>query len=311
MNETTTIFTGYSFHLPIESWFIPVGICTLLCLLLSTFFSVACFLQILFDKTCHTIPMLLVGNSYFIAILFGIDQIYTRCFTLFNDYQRIQYQDLLCNFRGYFGYATCSIQNSSYLLQAVYRYVTIVYPTRFVLQSIRFQLFLITLTWLIGLLYPIAFLFTNEIVYNIDNQICQLPLKLSFSIIYMASGAYIIPVLLTIFVYFKLILYVKLMGKRVTSVNALLRAQRQLKMVRRIVILVSILFILCFPYAMFIFFSFFMTIPKYNLRISYVFIDVSFIAVVIILFQFTEPLKTSMTRKVKIHNIVPIPSIQS
>lgn len=302
MNETIR-------NVLIESWFIPIDIITVLCIILATLLSILFFLIILFDKTCHTVSMILVGNSFFIGILFGIDQIYSRLFTLINDYKQNQYEDILCYFRGYIGYVTCSIQNSSYLLQAIYCYVTVIYPTRLFFQSIRFQIYLICLTWFIGFIYPIIFLFNGEILYNIDNQICQLPLKFSFSIIYMAHGAYIIPVLLTIFIYLKLIFYVKLMGKRITAVNTLLRAQRELKMVRRIVILISILFIFCFPYAMFIFLSFFVIIPKYHLRISYIFIDVSFIAVILVLFQFTKPLKISFLNQINKRLTTFLPTI--
>jgi len=230
-------------------------------------------------------------------------------FKLLNDLKQIEYRDLFCSFRGYMGYASCSILNCSYLLQSIYRFVKIVYPTRLFFQSSRFQLFLICLTWIFGFLYPIAFLFTNEIVYNVNNQICQLPLHLSFSIIYMANFAYITPVSLTMFIYLKLVLFVKGMNKRVTSVNALNRANRELKMVRRTVILVSILIAYCFPYAMFIFLSFFLSIPKYHFRISYVFIDTSYLFVMIALFQFTDPLKTSIMKKLNRQPNVILPTI--
>jgi hypothetical protein len=226
-----------------------------------------------------------------------------------NDLKRIEYKDILCTFRGYMGYATCSIQNCSYLLQAMYRYITVIYPNRVFYHSARVQLILMCLTWAFGFIYPVAFLFTNEIIYNLDNQICQLPLRLSFSIIYMANFAYITPVSLTIFVYFKLVRYIHQMSKRVTPFNTLTRAKRELKMVRRTVILVSILFILCFPYAMFIFLSFFMAIPTYHFRISYIFLDVSFLCVLFAIFQFTDPLKTSIMKKISKKTIAVLPTI--
>jgi hypothetical protein len=111
------------------------------------------------------------------------------------------------------------------------------------------------------------------------------------------------------FIYLKLVLFVKGMNKRVTSVNTLNRAKRELKMVRRTAILVSILIAYCFPYAMFIFLSFFLTIPKYHFRISYVFIDTSYLFVMIALFQFTDPLKTSIMKKLNRQANVILPTI--
>ncbi len=55
------------------------------------------------------------------------------------------------------------------------------------------------------------------------------------------------------------------MSKHVTPANILSRAQRELKMVRRTVILLTILIILDFPYSIFILMSFFTGIYKYHL----------------------------------------------
>jgi hypothetical protein len=65
-------------------------------------------------------------------------------------------------------------------------------------------------------------------------EISLFPLALMFTLLY----AYTIPMLLVMFIYFKLFLYVKEMSQRVTPINMLLRARKQLKMVRRSVILV-------------------------------------------------------------------------
>ncbi|CAF1427859.1 unnamed protein product [Rotaria sp. Silwood1] len=253
--------------------------------------------------------MMLVANSCFAGILFGFLIFSVRLFTLENDLKQIAYKDFLCSLRGYVGYAICSIQNCSYLLQSIYRFVSVVYPTHLFYQSARFQLFLICLTWVFGFLYPIAFLFTGEIIYNVDNQICQLALRLSFSIIYMANCAYIIPVSVTMFIYLILVRYVHRMNKHVTPMNRLARAQRELKMARRLFILVTILFILCFPYAMFILMSFFWSIPKYHFRIAYVFIDVSYVFVIIALFQFTDPLKMSIMKRINRRSNVVVATI--
>ena len=88
------------------------------------------------------------------------------------------------------------------------------------------------------------------------------------------------------------------MSKRVTPVNTLFRAQRELRMIRRIVYLVLILLILGFPYALFILMSFFNSAPKYHFRIAYIFVDVSLAFVMIALFQITEPLKTSIMKRI-------------
>lgn len=283
-----------------ESWFIPLNTFQIICIVLSILLAILFLLTIIYDRTCHTMPMLFVGNSCLIGIIFGALILGMRVFTLKNDLQQIEYRDIFCNFRGYLGYATCSIQNSSYLLQALYRYLLVVYPNRLLFQTLKFQLFLIISTWLFGFLYPLIFMFNGELLYNVDNHICQLPLHLSFSIIYMANFAYMTPVSLTMIVYVKLVRYVHRMSRNVISANTIQRAERELKMVRRTVILVSILFILCFPYALFIFLSFVTTITKYHFRITCSFLDTSYLGIICVVLLFTDPLKESL-RKTRIY----------
>ncbi|CAF4769894.1 unnamed protein product, partial [Rotaria sp. Silwood2] len=110
-------------------------------------------------------------------------------------------------------------------------------------------------------------------------------------------------------IYFKLIRYVQDMSKHVIPTNTLYRAQRELKMVRRIVILIMGIVTIGFPYALFIFISFFTTPPKYHFRIAYIFVDTSLAFVMIALFQFTEPLKISIMKRITRQVNVVIPTL--
>jgi hypothetical protein len=101
---------------------------------------------------------------------------------------------------------------------------------------------LICLTWICGIIYPIPIVFTNQITYHVNDQICQIPLLFSFLLIFHACYLYLIPVGYIMLIYFKMIRYVQEMSKRVTSANTLSRAQRELRMVNRIVLVVSIIF---------------------------------------------------------------------
>jgi hypothetical protein len=268
----------------------------IICTIVTIIFALVFLLIIVLNKTCHTIPMILVANSCLTALVNGCLLLGMCAFTLQNDLKQIQFQNSFCIFRAYIGYGSCAALNYSFLLQAIYRYVTVVYPNRLFWQSVRFQVLLICLTWIFSFVYPTVFIFTDEVLYNINNQICQLRLRLSFYVIYMTLCVYTIPILLIIFIYFKLVRYVKEMSKRVASANILSRAQRELKMVRRTVILVMILFTICFPYEIFAIMSFFTSPPKYHFRIAYIFVDMSLVFVMIVLFQFTEPLKTSLMK---------------
>jgi hypothetical protein len=88
------------------------------------------------------------------------------------------------------------------------------------------------------------------------------------------------------------------MSKRITPVNTLSRAKRELKMVQRTVKLINILITVDFPYTLFLFMSFFDSAPKYHFRIAFLFIDVSLVFVIIALFLFTDPLKASVMKRI-------------
>ncbi|CAF1331284.1 unnamed protein product [Adineta steineri] len=295
----------------VESWFIPLDILAIICLALTIALATIALIIIIMDKTCHTVPMLLTANICLTGLLCGIDTIGMNGFTLYNDLKQIEYEDSFCFIIGFFNYSTCALHNYSYVTSAIYRYITIVHPTRLFWQSARAQIILIGIGWFLALLFPIVYIFTNAIVYNVDNQICQVPLGFSFLILYAPLFIYIVPVHLVIFIYMKLVRFVRGMSQRVTAANTLSRAQRDLKMVRRVVTLVQILFISGFPLSLFIFLSFFNHAPKYHFRIGFLFVNASMLLVKITLFQFTDPLKAAIKKilRRRLNIVLPIPAI--
>jgi hypothetical protein len=300
MNSTLSMapvtFVSNFLMTQVESWFIPLDILGIILLVTAIILAIIFLFIIVLDERCHTSSMILTANICLTEIVCSSNTLAMSIFTLQNDLQQIQYQDSLCIVRGYLSYATCALHNYSYLLSAIYRYMAIVHSTRLVWQSTRRQLLLIGLSWIIAFVFPIPFLFINSIKYNVDNQICQVPLRFSFSIVYAPHCVYIIPVALVMFIYFKLVRYVKEMGKRVTRVNTLSRAQRDLQIVRRTVILIMVLLISGLPYSSFIFLSFANRAPQYHFRIAYVFINFSLAAVMIALFKFTDRLRASVKK---------------
>ena len=163
----------------------------------------------MFDKTCHTVPIMLIANSCLAQLVFAIDMFGITLSALQNDLKQIQFSYSFCFFGGYVTYMITGIQMCSYLLQSAYRYITVVYPARLFWQSARFQAFLICLSWLCGIIFPIPIVFTGQIKYLVDDQICQVPLKLSFLTIFIVSYNYIIPLTATILIYFKMVQYIK------------------------------------------------------------------------------------------------------
>ena len=271
-------------------------ICSILVILPNLIF----LFSILFDRTCHTIPMILTANSCLAQVALASDLLLISGSALYNDLNQFHDHYFLCTFAGYMTYVTCAVLNYSFLLQAFYRYVIVIYPTRLFWQRKRNQLLFVGITWIYAFLFPLAFIFTGEIVYNADNQICQIPFNFSVSMIFAAFCVYVIPIVTTVVIYWKLVRYVHEMNQHTTCVNRIARAQRELKMFRRTVTLLMILFIIDFPYALFIFMSFFNRAPVYHFRIGYIFVGVALVCVMVALFQFSDALKQSIKQKLRL-----------
>ncbi|CAF1359120.1 unnamed protein product [Adineta steineri] len=284
-------FMNTSIEITTESWFIPIDIVMIICTGSVALFALIFLLIIIFDKTCRTVSMILLCNSFLSEIIFACVMLSMVIFTLQNDIKQISHQDPHCIFRGYMSYAISAVRSHSYLLQSIYRYIKVVYPSQRFFQSAHFQILLICLTWIISIIHPFPFLFTNQITYNNHNQVCHMALHLYPFIFYTCFLAYLNPITMIIIIYFKLVRYIQEMSKVVTPVNQLLRAQRELKMVRRIVLLVIVLITLGLPYTIFFFMSFFTYPPQYHFRIAFLFVDVSLVFVIIALFEFTDPIK--------------------
>jgi hypothetical protein len=174
--------------------------------------------------------------------------------------------------------------------------MVIVYPTRLFWVSAPVQILLIALGWILAFLFPIPFTLTADITYDVDNQICQVPLRFSLALFYIPWFVFVIPVHLVIFIYMKLVRFVRRMNQHVTPANTLRPAQRDIKVVCRIIILVQMLILAGVPMTTFIFLSFANRAPKYHFRIGFMFVYVAILFVMIMLYQFTDSLKTSLKK---------------
>ncbi|CAF0985566.1 unnamed protein product [Adineta steineri] len=230
-----------------QSWFITIDVLLIICLTLAIILAIIFLFIVSIDSSCQTVPMILIANSCFSGLSLAVALLWSTIVTFHNDLNQIQYQDPTCIMRAYFIYVTFAALCYSLLLQAIYRYIIVIYPNRLSWQSKQRQLFLICLSWIFVFLYAVP------VLLKVDDQICQMPLHLAVITVYNTLCVYFIPVSGIILVYIKIVLYVKEMSKNVTTANNLIRAQRELKMVHQIVILISILLSLDFSFSGFLF----------------------------------------------------------
>jgi len=281
----------------IDNWFLlTIDLSMIICSSLSIVLTIFFLIVIFYDRTCHTKAIFLVANSFFSILILSINSFGSFVYSFRNDFNQIEFADIFCYLYGYLGYSLSSIQNLSYFLQSLYSYTISVYPYDLFWQTYRTQILLIIFSWLFGFIYPLQFLLTNQLKYDVDNQMCQIPLRFTFSIVFITHCVFVIPMISILFVYMKLVRYIRRLNKRTIPLNVLRRTQCQLKLVRHLVILVGFISMICFPYAVFVFMSFFMKPPKYHLRIAIGSINFSSLIVIFIQFQFTDSLRTAVKR---------------
>ena len=286
-------------------WFIAIDVLMILSSILSILFALIFLLIVLFNKTCQTVPILLTTNSCFTQILYGSVTLSLATFSLENDRQQKVYQDLFCALRGYLGYVGTSLLLYSLVLEAIYRYIVIVYPTYLSWQSASTQLFLICFTWTFCFISTLPSLLMNVIQYSFDDQICLVFLRLSFPVIYNMLISYLIPISIIISIYLKLIRYVHLIDSRTTSFARMYRVRRNLFVVRRIITKILILLVLGMPYTIFIFMSFFTTPPKYHLRIAIFLLVLSQTLIMIAIIYFCRPVSNVLMKVLRMNANYP------
>lgn len=280
-NNTTTV--------DFESWYIVTNISSIVFLIVAVLLAIIFLVIVALNKTCQTMPIILTSNSCLAEIVNGCNFLGAAIFTSENGRKHIAFQDALCVFRGYLGYVGTALLLYSFVLSAIYRYMTVVYPARTSWQSTRVQFLLICLFWIFPITSQLPWVFTGDITYDVDSQVCLLPFRLSLPIIYDIVFVYSIPVSIIVFVYLKLVRYVRQIGQRATSAQTIFQARRELVMMRRIIILISIMLILGIPYLGFVFMAFISHPPKYHFRICIVFVDLSQALIMIVIFKFTQP----------------------
>ncbi|CAF1085250.1 unnamed protein product [Adineta steineri] len=285
MNDSTLIET--------EVWFLPFDIIGIISTSLSIILGLFYLFIVIKHKTYSTVQLLLVCNSSVAVILLSCILLNMAIFTLQHDLQHSSETSIsFCIILGFLAFIADGLQNYSYLLTAIYQYISVVYPNKVIWRTVKTQFCLIIVIWIVCIIDMLPLFVTGQITYNIDNQVCQVPLRLSVSVVYGAAIIYAIPNFGITVVYIKLTRYVQQISLRTVSNHTLFHARRELRLVQRTFVLCNTLIVLGLPYMIFVLMSFFTPPPKYHFRIIFIGIDISVLAVVIIGYCFTPNIKT-------------------
>jgi len=294
----------------IELWFIPIDIVMIITTTLSIVLGLIFLFIAITHKVCWSVSMVLICNSCLIQVILSCVLLSMGIFEFQHDSKKDTENISFCVITGFLLYATEAMQNYSYLLTAIYRYISVVYPAKIFWKSAKFQVCLIIGQWVFCIVFSLPLLLTGQIIYNIDNQICQIPLSLSVPIMYSILILYLIPNLGIVAIYVKLARYVHHISTRTAVPNTLFHARRELRLVQRTFTLTSTVIALGIPYMIFVLISFVTTPPKYHFRIAFIFIDLSLLVIMIMTYYFTQQIN-EIIRKIfpKPNAIEPIRDI--
>jgi hypothetical protein len=123
-------------------------------------------------------------------------------------------------------------------------------------------------------------------------NMCVIPIRSSGWTLYYAAFCYSIPLILIAAFYHRLVHYIITARSRVSacliSGQVVIAAQRQLALIQRIIVLVSILVLSGLPYCAFIVMAFWADPPVYQFRISFLCVDIALASIVCTMFCYSR-----------------------
>ncbi|CAF0868559.1 unnamed protein product [Didymodactylos carnosus] len=254
-----------------------------------------------FNRQTHSVANLLACHSSIAEIMFSLTtlniaiQMYQKDIASITPMSNSDIAYPSCFFWGWMIYVSATLQDYSYAIQAFYRYMCVVYKSKSFLQSYRLYIVVIAIHWMFAFLTQLPYYVLAQIKYDNFNHLCQVAIRNSGLIMYIDTVVYIFPVSVVVFVYYKLVVYVRTISNqsKLSSVPsiALFQAKRELKMVRRIIVLILILITCGFPYTVFNVIGFVADPPRYHFRVSITFITLSSALVMIAMFLQTRNVK--------------------
>ncbi|CAF3582083.1 unnamed protein product [Rotaria sordida] len=202
-------------------------------------FIIACLILILVIciKRLHTVTHLLICNTSISSIFYCIVQCVNYVFLLFIQWE---IHDSSCRWRGYFGYMAVAAVLYSYLAQATSRFFISILSAKYSwIVSFKTHIILICIQWIIVLLIPLPALLTNHIYYR-PFALCWVPRKFTLHVIYTVVAYYLIPAILIFAIHIYIYVCIKHPKYRVFMMTTTRQSNRDLEVLRNIMILFAI-----------------------------------------------------------------------
>lgn len=269
---------------------IYIGICTVNCFVASIFLLIA----LINHRQCFNFPTLLVCNTALGVLLYSTVNIAAARYMLIWDEQIMPIVDPLCSVRAYFYHSTIAWIHHSLILQAIQRYCRL---RRLELFRTRTrQSCFILVQWLFDFTFTLPPFITGNMVKLDIDSLCFVSLnKLPF-VFYLATVSFFLSDVILSVIYRLLVRHVREISSRINGRHQR-QMQRDLTMVRRIVLLNIQLVVVGFPVVIFVILIATRPdlLPNNTVRIVIAIMNSPFSLLLSILFRITPDLRNSLS----------------
>ena len=207
------------------------------CALISIFVSCGILSLIYLTKRLHTMAHILICNTCLTSIFYSVVQSINYIYLIFMTWDT---NDISCRYRAYFSYMSIASVIYSYLVQALSRLFFSIFHTnhRWIL-SFKIHYLMILIQWIFVLVIPLPALITKDIYYR-ATFLCWVPKEKFLHMIYTLFVYYLIPVILIGVIYINIYHRVKNFEKNMTETIRKIQQNRNLEILRNILILITI-----------------------------------------------------------------------
>lgn len=271
------------------------------------------FLLIYYRRECPiNTPIFLICNNYFGIMLCCLFTLFKLGCNLYGDlYDNVNLDNWWCYASAYGTSVAYYLLYHSYIIQACYRLFHVVFYKNKKLYSFQFMCILIVLQWSLDCIITIPTWLLNHYEYVPNNYYCTTTYLHFNTIAYIGILEYYVPMFSVIAIYFCMIHYMKKKKSTTIQQGRHQENQRDLLVVRRIMILVGVLIALSFPSTVFYFwyvFTGYLYPQVYQLQ----WITISFVLAILpsVTVFLTPQLRELVGRRFKKDNHVhPVPAI--
>lgn len=207
-----------------------IFVCCLNCFIACAFLTNA----IIYRHNCFNFPTLLACNTALIVLVFAADNLAVACYMLIWERQKVLVIDFLCLLRGYIHHSSLVSIHHSLLLQAVQRYCSI--KTIKLLDSHTRKILFVLFQWILDFTFLLPILLTGNFTKFFLDNICLISFEKPYVLILVAIVSVVSVDVIMIILYRRLIRYVHQMSAKV-HVNRQKQMHRDLKMIRRVILL--------------------------------------------------------------------------